>query len=113
MALELEDQVGTMLPCNVIVQDLSGGDVGGAAVDPVASMAEFENNTLRAPASKVREISRALSSVFDSPTPDGSKPMQDCGSAHDAGSDQGCQRWEYGRVAPSSHAINHRIAEKS
>lgn len=37
-ALKLEDKVGTMLPCNVIVQELRLGEVEIAAVDPVASM---------------------------------------------------------------------------
>ena len=37
-ALELEDKIGTMLPCNVIVQQHDGGGVEISAVDPVASM---------------------------------------------------------------------------
>ena len=37
-ALEAEDKVGTMLPCNIIVQQLEGGLVEVSAVDPVLSM---------------------------------------------------------------------------
>jgi uncharacterized protein (DUF302 family) len=35
-ALQEEDKIGTMLPCNVIVQELADGSVEVAAVDPVA-----------------------------------------------------------------------------
>lgn len=55
-ALSIEDKVGTMLPCNVIVQDLGGGKVEVAAVDPVASMAAIENKALRGPADQVRGL---------------------------------------------------------
>jgi len=44
-ALEAEDKIGTMLPCNVIVQKLDDG-VEVAAVDPVASMKAVENDQL-------------------------------------------------------------------
>ena len=37
-ALTLEDKIGTMLPCNVIVQQHDGGAVEISAIDPVASM---------------------------------------------------------------------------
>ncbi len=55
-ALTIEDKVGTMLPCNVIVQELEGGGVEIAAVDPVASMAAIDNDALRGPAQKVRDM---------------------------------------------------------
>src|SRR5688572_22387369 len=42
-ALQLEDKIGTMLPCNVIVQQHSGGSVEVSAVDPVASMQAIKN----------------------------------------------------------------------
>jgi uncharacterized protein (DUF302 family) len=59
-ALEIEDKVGTMLPCNVIVQDIGGGQVEIAAIDPVASMAAIENDALRGPAGKVRDMLKAV-----------------------------------------------------
>ena len=53
-ALEIEDKVGTMLPCNVIVQDIGGGRIEVAAIDPVASMQAIENPRLKAAAEEVR-----------------------------------------------------------
>jgi uncharacterized protein (DUF302 family) len=46
-ALQAEDKVGTMLPCNVIVQEMSNGDVEIAAIDPIASMKAIDNPELR------------------------------------------------------------------
>jgi len=45
-ALLAEDKIGTMLPCNVIVQDVGGGLVEVAAVDPIASMQAIQNPEL-------------------------------------------------------------------
>jgi uncharacterized protein (DUF302 family) len=53
-ALSTEDKIGTMLPCNVIVQDRGNGQVEAAAVDPIASMASVENPALEAVAGEVR-----------------------------------------------------------
>ena len=53
-ALQIEDKVGTMLPCNVIVQDLGGGKIKVAAIDPVASMQAIDNPHLRKAAEQVR-----------------------------------------------------------
>lgn len=49
-ALKLEDKVGTMLPCNVVVQELAPGQVEVAAIDPVKSMAAIDNSALLAKA---------------------------------------------------------------
>jgi len=46
-ALQAEDKVGTMLPCNVILQETSDGAVEVAAIDPVASMQAIDNPALR------------------------------------------------------------------
>ena len=54
-ALQLEDKVGTMLPCTVVVQELGAGEVEVAAIDPVASMQAIENAELKAAAGEVRE----------------------------------------------------------
>ena len=54
-ALLLEDKVGTMLPCNVIVQDKGGGQTEVAAIDPVASMTAIENPELKRVAQQVRD----------------------------------------------------------
>jgi uncharacterized protein (DUF302 family) len=53
-ALKLEDKVGTMLPCNVIVQELAPCQVEVAAIDPVASMAAIDNPALLEKAAIVR-----------------------------------------------------------
>ncbi len=53
-ALELEDKIGTMLPCNVVVQELPRDGVEVAAIDPVASMMAIENPRLRKVAEEVR-----------------------------------------------------------
>jgi len=53
-ALIEEDKIGTMLPCNVIVQQLDNGEVEVAAVDPMASMAGVQNPKLQGIASEVQ-----------------------------------------------------------
>ncbi|HSR34209.1 MAG TPA: DUF302 domain-containing protein [Anaerolineae bacterium] len=45
-ALLAEDKIGTMLPCNVIVQETAGGAVEVAAIDPIASMQAIDNPAL-------------------------------------------------------------------
>lgn len=53
-ALKAEDKIGTMLPCNVIVQEVESGKVEVSAVDPLASMMAVKNETLAELASQVR-----------------------------------------------------------
>ncbi len=53
-ALRAEDKIGTMLPCNVIVQETADGKVEVAAVDPMASMMAIQNETLGEVASQVQ-----------------------------------------------------------
>lgn len=45
-ALEAEDKIGIMLPCNVIVQETADDVIEVAAVDPIASMSAIENPKL-------------------------------------------------------------------
>lgn len=52
-ALQLEDKVGTMLPCNVVVQDAGAGKTEVAAIDPVASMQAIDNPRLKQAAERV------------------------------------------------------------
>jgi uncharacterized protein (DUF302 family) len=60
-ALQAEDKIGLMLPCNVILQGLGEGRVEVAAIDPVASMAAVENDQLREIGSQVRtRLSRVI-----------------------------------------------------
>jgi uncharacterized protein (DUF302 family) len=63
-ALSTEDKIGTMLPCNVIVQDRGNGQVEAAAVDPIASMASVDNPQLEEVAAEVRSrISKVIESL--------------------------------------------------
>jgi uncharacterized protein (DUF302 family) len=59
-ALQLEDKIGTMLPCNVIVQDVGGGKIEVAAIDPAASMMAVENTELENVAGEVRAMLEAV-----------------------------------------------------
>lgn len=61
-ALEAEDKIGAMLPCNVIVQDAGNGQTEIAAVDPVASMQAVDNEALRPIAEEIRD---RLQTVID------------------------------------------------
>ncbi|MDD2385490.1 MAG: DUF302 domain-containing protein [Bacteroidales bacterium] len=62
-ALQAENKIGTMLPCNVIVQELDDGKTEVAAVDPVASMQSVDNKEL---ADITREIKAKLQRVIAS-----------------------------------------------
>ncbi len=53
-ALQAENRIGTMLPCNVIVQELPDGQVEIAAVDPIASMQAVDNPALGGIAGEVQ-----------------------------------------------------------
>lgn len=53
-ALLAEDKIGTMLPCNIIVQEKITGQVEVSAIDPAASMQAIENTTLNDIASEIR-----------------------------------------------------------
>ena len=53
-ALKLEDKVGTMLPCNVVIRDAGDGQTEVAAVDPIASIQAIDNPELRRAAEQVR-----------------------------------------------------------
>ena len=57
-ALEKEDKIGTMLPCNVIVQEKEEGKIEIAAVNPVASMIAVENEELKEVAGTVEKMLR-------------------------------------------------------
>ena len=46
-ALQAESRIGTMLPCNVIVQETDDGKVEVSAIDPIASMQTIENPDLK------------------------------------------------------------------
>lgn len=54
-ALQAEDKIGTMLPCNVIVQEIADGEIEVAAIDPIASMQSIGNPELEEIASQIKE----------------------------------------------------------
>ncbi|MFA7403659.1 MAG: DUF302 domain-containing protein [Pelobacteraceae bacterium] len=53
-ALQAEPKIGTMLPCNVIVQELDDGTVEVAAIDPLTSMQAIHNTELLAIAEEIQ-----------------------------------------------------------
>lgn len=63
-ALQAENKIGTMLPCNVIVRDNGDGRTEVAAVDPVSSMQAVQNPGLANIATAVQEkLERAIESL--------------------------------------------------
>jgi len=54
-AISAEDKIGTMLPCNVIVEEHEDGRVEVTAVDPLASMQAVKNDALEPIATQVRD----------------------------------------------------------
>lgn len=63
-ALQAERMIGTMLPCNVIVQDAGQGRTEVAAVDPAASMQAVDNPQLAELAGEVRsKLQRVIDRV--------------------------------------------------
>ncbi len=59
-ALQAEDKIGTMLPCNVIMQETVDGHTEVAAVDPIASMQAVGNDSLGEIAAEVRDRLRQV-----------------------------------------------------
>ena len=53
-ALQSEDKIGVLLPCNVIVEEHENGDIEVSAVDPIASMSMVDNENLGDLASEVQ-----------------------------------------------------------
>jgi uncharacterized protein (DUF302 family) len=63
-ALQAENKIGTMLPCNVIVQDLGDNKIEIAAVNPIESMKAIENPELGTVATQVTEmLKRVIASI--------------------------------------------------
>ncbi|MEQ9442783.1 MAG: DUF302 domain-containing protein [Cyclobacteriaceae bacterium] len=54
-ALQAEDKIGSMLPCNVIVQDLMDGRIEVSVVDPISSMQTIANEDLKMVALHIRQ----------------------------------------------------------
>lgn len=63
-ALQSENKIGTMLPCNVIVQEREAGTIEISAVDPAASMMAVKNDSLAEIATDVRDkLTKVIQSI--------------------------------------------------
>lgn len=63
-ALMAENKIGTMLPCNIIVQERTPGIIEVSAVDPVASMQAIENPELAGIADEIRsKLKRVIEKI--------------------------------------------------
>lgn len=63
-AYQAEDKIGTMLPCNVIVQDAGNGNIEVSAVNPIASMMGVQNNSLTEIAEAVKnKLERVIDAI--------------------------------------------------
>ena len=63
-ALQKEDKIGTMLPCNIVVQELGKNEIEVSAVDPVASMMAIENPKLAKIAGEIKvKLERVIASL--------------------------------------------------
>jgi len=59
-ALQLEDKIGVMLPCNVIIQETKDGSVEVSAVNPISSMSGVNNPQLMDIAGEIQSKLRAV-----------------------------------------------------
>ena len=59
-ALQAENKIGVMLPCNVIVQEFDSGGIEVSAVDPISSMQAVENKNIEPIAEQIREKLRSV-----------------------------------------------------
>ncbi|HEX2394095.1 MAG TPA: DUF302 domain-containing protein [Bacteroidales bacterium] len=63
-AVQIEEKIGVMLPCNVVVIDKENGMLEIAAIDPVASMMAVKNSTMRPFASELKEkLQKAIDKI--------------------------------------------------
>lgn len=63
-ALEQEDKIGTLLPCNVILQEIGKNKIEVAAVDPVVSMMAVGKDSLSGIANEIKDkLERVIGSI--------------------------------------------------
>lgn len=64
MALQHEDKIGVLLPCNVIIQEVANNKIEVAAVDPAASMMAVENQALAGIALEIKaKMEKVIASI--------------------------------------------------
>jgi uncharacterized protein (DUF302 family) len=61
-AIQVDDNIGAMLPCNVLVQERENGEVEVAAINPLYSIGATENEALQTVAT---EVTQKLQNVMD------------------------------------------------
>ena len=62
--LQMEDKIGTMLPCNVLVQENAQGQIEVSAIDPIQSMMAIDNPNLMEVAKQVKgKLTRVIENV--------------------------------------------------
>ena len=61
-ALQVEEKIGTMLPCNVLIIDKENGTTEVAAINPIASMMAVQNSALEPIA---QEVADKLKRIID------------------------------------------------
>jgi len=65
-ALKLDTKIGTMLPCNVIIQELKIGEIEVAAINPIASMSAINNKEIEKVATEVKTLlDKMIASLSD------------------------------------------------
>lgn len=63
-AIQHEDKIGTLLPCNIIIQQLRKNEIEVAGVDPIISMKAIKNSSVVAIAAEIKEkLERIISSL--------------------------------------------------
>ncbi|MFP4555460.1 MAG: DUF302 domain-containing protein [Bacteroidales bacterium] len=63
-ALKEDDKIGTMLPCNIIVQELNNNLIEVAAIDPVASMKAVDNEAIQGIANEIKgKLEKVISTL--------------------------------------------------
>lgn len=60
-ALQAEDKIGTMLPCNIILQEHDPNSTEVSAINPMVSMQAVDNNAIKTVA---LEVSQQLENVI-------------------------------------------------
>ncbi|HEY9079833.1 DUF302 domain-containing protein [Magnetovibrio sp.] len=64
-AISAENKIGVMLPCNVLVQQRDDGKIEVSIVDPIASMAAIQNESLGAVAMEVQDLLKAVAADLE------------------------------------------------
>jgi len=65
-ALQIEEMVGVMLPCNFVVTEKEDGSILVAAIDPIASMMAIQNPALESHAAEVTEKIKKIVNLLKS-----------------------------------------------